>query len=89
MSKTKHLDTALELLKGKPGARRAKGTTFTLYVHSLPPEGPHPFNASHEGLLQGPRGKTVRTFWGTAEDCKRRAQDHVASVPDATLTIYD
>jgi hypothetical protein len=86
---TKHLDTALSILKGKPGSKRAKGSTFTLTVSELPPWGPRPFDASHEGLLQGPRGKTVAVFWGTADECKEKARQHVARIPAATLTIYD
>jgi hypothetical protein len=82
VSKTKHLDTALDILKGKPGSRRAKGSTFTLYVSQDLKE--HRW----EGLLQGPRGKTVATFYGSRTDVERQAQEHVARVPGATLTIY-
>lgn len=74
MSKTKHLDTALEILRGKPTSRRGRGTTFTLYAD--------------QGILQGPRGKTVAHFQGTPEECKAQAEAHVARIPGATLTIY-
>lgn len=78
-----HLDTAISILKGG-NARRGRGTTFTLYVNasrSTPGE--------CEGILQGPRGKTVATFWGDALEVQDKARAHVARLPGATLTIYN
>jgi hypothetical protein len=88
VSSTKHLDTAISILKGG-GAKRGKGSTFTLYVSKLPSLGPLD-QTGFEGLLQGPRGKTVAMFRGrSAEECKDRARQHVARLPGATLTIFD
>jgi hypothetical protein len=84
MSKTKHLDTALEILQGKPTAKRAKGSTFTLtrtgYTVGYD---------RNDAVLQGARGKTVKTYtarpWASiVED----AQAHVARTPGATLTVF-
>lgn len=84
MSKTKHLDAALDVLRDNGTARRAKGTTFTLYVNA---SGSTP--GLCEGILQGPRGKTVATYSGTAAECVTQARNHVARLPGATLTIYE
>lgn len=83
MSKTKHLDTALAILRGSPAAKRAKGTTFTLYVAV---DGA--YMNRYCGLLQGPRGKTVKMFFGTVEECKAQARAHAAKL-GASLTIYE
>ena len=72
MTDTRHLDKALEIFKG--GAKRAKGPDFTLQV------GP--------GILQGPRGKTVKVFHGTADEQKEQAKAHAAKL-GKTLEIYE
>ena len=75
MTDTRHLDTALDILKGKK-SKRAKGTTFTLMVGEV------------SATLQGPRGKTVKTFYGSPEEQKAQAKTHADKL-GATLTIYE
>jgi hypothetical protein len=86
MSKTKHLDTAISILKGTAGSKRARGTTFTLYLSPCRFE---TGGLGWEGLLQGPRGKTVATITGAEQtEVETKAREHVARVPGATLTVY-
>lgn len=54
MSKTKHLDTALSILKDDGKARRSRGG-FVLTI-----TGDH-------GVLQTPRGKTMGMFYGNRD----------------------
>lgn len=74
MTDTRHLDTALSILRGSEKAKRAKTTMFTLYVGT--------------GTLQGPRGKTVKTFVGTPDEIVQSAKEHAARA-GGDLTIYD
>lgn len=76
MTDTRHLDKALEILKGDKGAKRARGPDFTLQVGPL------------VGILQGPRGKTVKVFQGTADEQKEQAKAHAAKL-GKTLEIYE
>lgn len=73
---TRHLDTAIGILRGSDKAKRAKGTTFSLQVGDA------------SGVLQGPRGKTVKTFYGSPEEQKAQAKAHAEKL-GATLTIYE
>lgn len=88
-SKTKHLDNALAILKGTAAAKRAKTTTFTLTRTGYTVNAIR-HKARSTAVLQGPRGKTVRTWadmpW---DDIKAEAIEHTANIPGATLTIYD
>lgn len=84
MTDTKHLDTALSILKGNPGSRRAKGTTFTLTRTGYTVGADR-----NDATLQGARGKTIKQYrdqkWDTI---LADAQEHTARTPGATLTVY-
>ena len=75
MADTRHLDKALEIFKSDK-AKRAKGPDFTLYV------------GQGSGTLQGPRGKTVKVFHGTADEQKEQAEAHAAKL-GKTLEVYE
>jgi hypothetical protein len=73
---TRLLDASIGILRNTGKAARAKGTTFSLQVGST------------EGILQGPRGKTVAVFDGTPAQQKAQAEEYAKRLGQ-TLTIYD
>jgi hypothetical protein len=74
---TRHLDTAIGILRGSDKAKRGRpATTFTLEVFK------------GYALLQGARGKTVAEFSGSPEFCKKQAQEYAART-GSTLTINE
>lgn len=77
MSKTKHLDTALSILKDDGKSRRARGG-FVLTI-----TGDH-------GVLQTPRGKTAGMFYGNRERMIADARVKVERVaPGSSMDVYD
>ena len=80
---TRLLDASIGILRNTGKAKRAQGTTFSLYITPCDPD-----HETCTAVLQGPRGKTVANYNGTADECKQKAKAHAEKLGQS-LTIYE